>query len=220
MKNMSAIVNRNSVYLIFCLGFALLLMFYCIVFSKSEGFLFINQFHSRPLDLFFILFTNLGNGFFAIGLTAIMLIRKKIGWSIQTALSFLASGLVAQLFKHIIHSPRPVMFFGPHGIHWIFGITRTGYASFPSGHTATIFAITTLLSLYFPGRKKGVLFFLIAALTGFSRIYLAEHFPVDVLGGLLTGVLISIGVYAIFPHTKFEKKLAKTEIEPQSTNLQ
>jgi membrane-associated phospholipid phosphatase len=113
-------------------------------------------------------------------------------------LSFLVSGLVAQLFKHLIHSPRPVLFFGPHGIHWIYGITRTGYASFPSGHTATIFAITTLLSLYFPGRRNGILFFLIAALTGFSRIYLSEHFPVDVLGGLLTGVLISIGVYVIF----------------------
>jgi membrane-associated phospholipid phosphatase len=188
--------------------------------SKSEGFLLINQHHSRSLDVFFILFTNLGNGFFAIGLVAILLIRKKIGWSVQVAISFLVSGLAAQLLKHMIHSPRPMIFFGTHGIHWIYGITRTGYASFPSGHTATIFAITTLFSLYFPSHKTGFLFFLIAALTGFSRIYLAEHFPVDVLGGLLTGVLISIAVYLFFPAAKFEKKMIKTEVEPQSTNLQ
>jgi membrane-associated phospholipid phosphatase len=191
-----------------------------VLLGKSEGFLLINQYHTRPLDIFFILFTNLGNGLFAIGLIAIMLIRKKIGWAIQIAISFLVSGLVAQLFKHMIHSPRPMIFFGSHGIHWIYGITRTGYASFPSGHTATIFAVTTLFSLYFPSRRAGILFFLIAALTGFSRIYLAEHFPVDVLGGLLTGVLISIAVYMFVPATKFDRKMVEAEIEPQSTNLQ
>ena len=208
------------VYLIYCLTFTFLLSLYCLLLNKSDGFLLVNHFHSKPFDAFFILFTDLGNGLFVIGLMLIMMLRRKIGWSIQTGVSFLVSGLVVQLFKHLAHSPRPLLFFGPHDIHWIYGITKTGYASFPSGHTATIFALTTLLSFYFPGTRSAILFFTIAALTGFSRIYLSQHFPVDVLGGLLTGVLTSIVVYTILPHTKFEKRLSKKEIEQQSTNLQ
>jgi membrane-associated phospholipid phosphatase len=220
MKSLSDTVNRNVVYLIFCLILTIFLSLYCILLNKSDGFLLVNHFHNRLLDNFFILFTNFGNGLFAIGLIVIMMLRKKFGWSIQTGISFLVSGLLSQLLKHLVHSPRPRIFFGVHEIHWIYGITRTGYASFPSGHTATIFALTTLLSFYFPGRKTGTLFFLIAALTGFSRIYLSDHFPADVLGGLIIGVLVSMAVYVLFPHTKFERKLAKNEIEPQSANLQ
>jgi hypothetical protein len=67
MKNLPEIVNRNSVYLIFCLGFALLLSLYCTLLNKSEGFLLINQFHSRPLDIFFIVYES-GKWLFAIGL--------------------------------------------------------------------------------------------------------------------------------------------------------
>jgi membrane-associated phospholipid phosphatase len=196
------------------------LSLYSIFLNKSDGFLFVNRLHSKPLDVFFILFTDLGNGLFVIGLILIMMLRKKIAWSIQTRVSFLVSGLIVQLLKQLVHSPGPLLFFGPHDIHWIHGITKTGYASFPSGHTATIFALTTLLSLYFPGNRSAILFFTIAALTGFSRIYLSQHFPVDVLGGLLTGVQTSIAVYTILPHTKFERKFSKKEIELQSTNLQ
>lgn len=220
MKNLSEILGRNATYLISCLVFAVLISFYCAFFGKAEGFLFINQFHTRIFDRFFILFTNLGNGLFVIGVMIIMMTRKKIGWSVQTGISFLVSGLVAQLLKHLVHSPRPRLYFGPNEIRFIHGITGTGYSSFPSGHTATIFALATLLSLYFPGRRTGILFFLIAALTGFSRIYLAQHFPIDILGGLLAGVLTSIAVYMYVPLARFDKKFSKDEFESQSTNLQ
>jgi membrane-associated phospholipid phosphatase len=220
MKNLSELRGWNTTYLIYCLVFALFLSFYCVLFSKGEGFLFINQFHFRILDGFFVLFTNLGNGLFVIGLMVIMMTRKKIGWSMQTGISFLVSGLVVQLFKHLMHSPRPRVYFGPNEIRYIHGVTGTGYSSFPSGHTATIFALTTLLSFYFPGRRNGILFFLIAALTGFSRIYLSQHFPIDILGGLLTGVLTSIAVYMYLPLARFDKKFTKDEFESQSTNLQ
>jgi membrane-associated phospholipid phosphatase len=220
MKSLADTVSRNVVYLMYCLIFAMVLSLYCILLHKPDGFLLVNHFHNRQLDTFFILFTNLGNGLFVIGLLVAMILRKKIGWSVQTGISFLVSGLVVQLLKHLIHSPRPKLFFGAHEIHWINGITGTGYASFTSGHTATIFALTTLLSLYFPRKITGRLFFLIAALTGFSRIYLSQHFPVDVLGGLVIGVLTSLVVYSVFPHSKFERKLFKNEIDPQSANLQ
>ena len=220
MKNPPEMRERNTTYLLFCLIFAFILSSYCVFLNKADGFLLINQFHTQPLDRFFVLFTNLGNGLFVIGLMIVMLTLKKIGWALQIGLSFLASGIIAQLAKHLVHSPRPRLFFGPNEIHIIHGITGTGNTSFPSGHTTTIFALTTLLSLYFPSRIAGFFFFLIAALAGYSRIYLSQHFPVDILGGLLAGVLVSMAVYRFVPLARFDKRLAKDEFESQSTNLQ
>jgi Membrane-associated phospholipid phosphatase len=171
------------------------------------------------MDDFFILFTNLGNGLFAIVMIVLMLIRKKIWWSLQIALSFLLSGILVQFVKHLTHSPRPKLFFGPGSIHYIHGITDTGYGSFPSGHSATIFALTTLLSFYFPGRNTGIFFVVIALLTGFSRIYLSQHFPVDVLAGSLAGVSVSVLVYQMFPLKTFGKKYTEKDWDHESFNL-
>jgi membrane-associated phospholipid phosphatase len=65
--------------------------------------------------------------------------------------------------------------------------------SFPSGHTATAFCIYLILCLLM--KKKWWVFigFIIAALIGYSRIYLAQHFPVDVGGGIIIAI-ISVAV--------------------------
>ncbi len=179
----------------------------------------INRFHFKILDYFFILFTNLGNGLFLIIVMVFLFIRKKIGWSLQIGISFLVSGFIVQILKHIIHSPRPKLFFGSAAIHYINGITGTGLSSFPSGHTTSIFALTTLFCIYFQDRKSGIFFILIAALTGFSRIYLSQHFPVDVLAGSFAGVLVSVLVYSFIPLKIFEKRTPDYEWEHQSINL-
>jgi membrane-associated phospholipid phosphatase len=219
MKDLSGVLSRNPAYFFGYFLFVLLLSVYCISINKSEGFLLINRFHFKMLDYFFILFTNLGNGLFIILVIVFMFIRKKIGWTLQIGISFLVSGIIVQVLKHIIHSPRPKLFFGPAAIHYIKGITGTGLSSFPSGHTASVFALTTLLCIYFQDRKSGIFFILIAALTGFSRIYLSQHFPIDVLAGSFAGVLVSIAVYLFVPLRFFEKRFPDFKWEQQSINL-
>jgi membrane-associated phospholipid phosphatase len=218
MKNLTG-PNLNPAFFSAYVVSVCILSIYCIGINKSEGFLLINQFHYRLMDDFFILFTNLGNGIFAILLMVFLIIRKKIAWSLQIALSFFLSGIIVQFLKHLTHSPRPKLFFVPGSIHFIHGITSTGYSSFPSGHTATIFALTTLLSFYFPGRNTGIFFIVIALLTGFSRIYLSQHFPVDVLAGSLVGVFVSVLVYQMIPLKTFEKKYTEKDLDHESVNL-
>jgi membrane-associated phospholipid phosphatase len=66
---------------------------------------------------------------------------------------------------------------------------KPGSYSFPSGHSASAFAGAWLLSRHYP--KLTPLWYALAALTGFSRIYLGVHYPGDVLSGAIAGTAIA-----------------------------
>lgn len=74
--------------------------------------------------------------------------------------------------------------------------------SFPSGHTAASFAAVS--ALYFTGQKRlGTIFLIFAVVIAFSRMYLYVHYPTDILGGIVIGILSG---YIGFRATKKIKK--------------
>ncbi len=64
--------------------------------------------------------------------------------------------------------------------------------SFPSGHATTSFGMAYMLALFYPMLWVQVSVYAAAALIGFSRIYLAEHYPSDVIFGALLGMVSSV----------------------------
>ncbi|TMM33884.1 MAG: phosphatase PAP2 family protein [Actinobacteria bacterium] len=64
--------------------------------------------------------------------------------------------------------------------------------SFPSGHATSSFACATILSIYAP--RAAPAFFLLAAAIAWSRVYAGVHYPLDVLGGAVLGVLVAIAL--------------------------
>jgi membrane-associated phospholipid phosphatase len=73
--------------------------------------------------------------------------------------------------------------------------------SFPSGHTTSIFALMTIFALVYQQSKLvSVAFFLCAILVAFSRIYLSQHFLIDVVAGSFIGLACAFGVFRIFNH--------------------
>jgi undecaprenyl-diphosphatase len=65
-------------------------------------------------------------------------------------------------------------------------------ASFPSGHAASSFACATMLAFYVPRAAPAL--FLLAAAIAWSRVYVGVHYPFDVLGGAVLGVLLAIAL--------------------------
>ncbi|MEI9933571.1 MAG: phosphatase PAP2 family protein [Ferruginibacter sp.] len=120
--------------------------------------------------------------------------------------AFLSSGILAQIVKHIYNSPRPKFYFGnTEDQYFIKGIDFAFNNSFPSGHTATAFAVATVLVLNLQNKKLQLPLLFAALLVAFSRIYLGQHFLLDVLVGAFIGVVCGIGCVYFFWKSKKAK---------------
>lgn len=69
--------------------------------------------------------------------------------------------------------------------------------SFPSGHTTFIFAGMCFLALLTKNKVAQIAFFIIALSCAISRVYLFQHFFIDVYVGSILGILISVFLYYI-----------------------
>ena len=116
--------------------------------------------------------------------------RKKDLW--HTILLFVPAGgnrvVFTELIRLFVYSPRP--FIVNHLVPLVSDPRREWYASFPSGHTIFLFSLAT--SVWFENKKAGTALFLVAALVGIARIAAGVHWPSDILGGAILGVVFSI----------------------------
>ncbi len=67
--------------------------------------------------------------------------------------------------------------------------------SFPSSHTANMFALATVLALFF--RAWGIVAFTVATLIAFSRVYVGSHWPSDIPPSMAIGVLLGWAVVRV-----------------------
>ena len=191
------VVNRNFfiVFLLFFLSGLILLL----TEGKADSFFLLNPYHRGFLNTFFIDFTFLGDGLFTVIVFVLFLCLRRFSQAWQVITAFLASALVAQILKSAFSMPRPKQLFasGQYS-YFIEGVTHTGFASFPSGHSTSIFALVTLLALFEKNKKGNIAYLLAAVGVGYSRIYLGQHFLGDVLVGSLIGVSVAVLVHWLF----------------------
>ena len=91
---------------------------------------------------------------------------------------------IASVLKTIFERPRPCR--SLEGVNLLVGCTES--FSFPSNHSSNAFALAAALSYFFKG--TGMLFYPIAGIIAFSRIYVGVHYPSDVILGALLGILV------------------------------
>jgi len=68
--------------------------------------------------------------------------------------------------------------------------------SFPSSHAVNNFAVATLFVMYY--RRWGWAFFTWASLVALSRVAIGVHYPSDILGGALIGVILALGLVGLW----------------------
>lgn len=145
---------------------------------------FVNMTHSPIVDKIMVFFTSLGDaGFIWILCGIVFLIFKKtrtMGAALLLSLAF--SFLISQLvIKELIDRSRPHMVV--EGVNLLISVPRG--SSFPSSHTATAFA--SAMSIFCFSKKYSIIALALAALIGFTRIYLCVHFLSDVIVGAIFG---------------------------------
>src|SRR5690625_2833614 len=147
---------------------------------------------NKFLDKFMYRITDLGGAIFTTVFSTVLLIfgdnrMKRIGLEALMVLGL--SQLIVQIFKIGLGRERPYNALLDLNT---FDIYLKDY-SFPSGHTTASFSIATTLALNISGIWP-VVFFL-ALIIGISRIYLAVHYPTDVLAGIILGTSSSLAIH-------------------------
>ncbi|MFV8376350.1 phosphatase PAP2 family protein [Flavobacterium sp. LB1P71] len=196
MNDLLTILNKNSLFYKINLLLTITIAVFLCVLSRTEGFIFLNSFHTKTLKIFFQNITFLGDGMFTFLVSSVILVfsKKHRKLAFLLIMAYLFSGIFSQIFKSIITAPRPSVYFAAHKYKFYldtFVNSRVGFRSFPSGHSASAFAMATIFSTYFTSKRVSVFSFGFGLLIGYSRIYLAHHFLIDVLGGAIIGILFA-----------------------------
>jgi membrane-associated phospholipid phosphatase len=191
-------LKKSSVYFIAWLLFCLYAIIYLPFYSTAECFIQFNAFHAEWLDRLFLVITFLGDGIFLLAVALMLVMARRYELALKLVLVFVVSGILVQVLKNTITAPRPKVLLQALQLpyqYFIDGITRIGNSSFPSGHTATFFALATLLAMQTKNRYWQLFFIVTALLVGYSRIYLGQHFLQDVLMGSLIGIVTAIPIH-------------------------
>jgi membrane-associated phospholipid phosphatase len=178
------------------------LLFMFLVPYRAE-ILMLNAWRMEPLNAFFWFWTKMGETY-----PYLVALFLCLFWRFRYALLIGMAGILvvpyAYFLKDWIGVMRPLNWLGEQGLRDKLVVVpyvelASGYTSFPSGHTIAAFTLYTLLALMVPKSRAfwGLFFAIMAVLVGISRVFLAQHFVADVLGGVVFGLLLASVVWQI-----------------------
>ena len=177
--------------------------------------LIVNDFiASSHLDSIMKPYTDLASGWIFLVL-AVVLLFFSVRYSAMMCVCGILVLIFITLFKRYMFADemRPTVEFGLQQFsHVMQNYNYLEKYSFPSGHTMAAFAMAGLLSFFVKNKWAQAGFFAYAILIAFSRIYLLQHFYIDVFWGAIIAycvVAIILSVYPLFekiPNRGFLKK--------------
>jgi membrane-associated phospholipid phosphatase len=162
------------------------------------GFVWFNRRGVRPpwLDGFMWGVTQLGSGLATLLLAVVFFFIHQRRLSFSLILGMITLSITVETIKALTERSRPFI----HALETrVIGAKARGL-SFPSGHTAQTFFLSSLFVNYFRlGMWGGLMLFSLAAVVGVTRMYVGAHYPRDVLAGailgsvwgIVTGIIVS-----------------------------
>ncbi len=100
--------------------------------------------------------------------------------------AFALSWVIAEIIKTLFPTMRPFQIDGRLPLT----LTFSSDGAFPSGHTAAAFGLAVTIWLH--DKKIGILFLIGAITVGVARVLANVHYPIDILGGALVGIVVAI----------------------------
>ena len=164
-------------------------------------------------DWFFSFFSLKGNAIFVwiLVIIIVLLIEEKKHPGISKndkkfvvifTISFLITSFIVEYpLKNLFQRQRPIAN-NSNQSQSILTQCPTSF-SFPSGHAATAFAASAVLTFF--DKKRRFFYYIVAFLIGYSRIYLGCHYFLDVLGGGVLGIVVSNLILLLFMSRKYFK---------------
>jgi membrane-associated phospholipid phosphatase len=197
-------------------GMYLIMLIVAVLFILSYEKIAINVYLNQYVgngffDAFFFYITYLGDGRVA-ALLLLLILVYNVRTGIYAIFSFLSATIVSNTLKYTLFDDvdRPWFIYQwiekHHNITYVKGVDLHLHNSFPSGHATQAFAILMSLAFVIPNKFLKLLLLLLAVLTSLSRVYLSQHWLIDITAGSVIGIGFSILYYYAFIHKdKFSK---------------
>ena len=170
---------------------------------KAELHLALCQHHIPFLDAVVPVFSDLVDWLPYV--VVVLLLFYRAGWATFLASDLLLTTLIVQPIKHLVHAPRPLTWFAENypdiSLPLVEGVRMNHWLSFPSGHTTTFFALFFCMSIILCAENiKGkyilsFICFICATFGAYTRIYLSQHFALDIFAGILIAILSTLLLY-------------------------
>lgn len=183
----------------------------------SDLFLFLNGLHADWMDGVMIAITHMWV-WFPLYLLLIYWTVKQYGkrcWWVFLAVAVVvlcSDQLSSHVFKPVFQRLRPC--YNPDLqdlIHLPKGLAGGRYG-FTSSHAANTFAVAAFLTPVLRNYRPwlGIVLYLWASISSYSRIYLGFHYPGDILCGAILGILVGLILWKMF-QLVLMKKVWKSE---------
>lgn len=195
------IIEKNRLFFgLYIISF-FAVFFYELNKPLLDATLYFGEHRTEFGDVFFAYWTLLGEAYPYLFVALFFYFYQK---DKQNTAKIVITGIIILIvsgaLKEVFDFPRPINFLNDIHLTTTFNFVKgidihTGTTSFPSGHTASAFALWTLTAFQFSHLKTvQVGLFLTAFLVGVSRVYLTQHFPQDALFGSAIGIAIALVV--------------------------
>jgi membrane-associated phospholipid phosphatase len=195
---MLKIIRHLTPFLSIQILFLITISIISLNYNKFEAHLWINQYHYTFLDYVFYLLTHSVEFWSSVIIFLFIGFVKNYKLAAIGFAGFLMSGLVTQILKRFFftHHHRPTYYLNQlRLLPDNFGFEQHAHYSFPSGHSTAAFSLCLFLALISKTKKWGYFFGVLACLIAFSRVYLSQHFFIDIAFGSMIGSGVTILVF-------------------------